>query len=468
MWFRRLDDFSYKDNIELSKQEIDEKISSLWQKVEALDEPREVRKLSSGKVIFPYDRGGKKLNLIIKRMWNRAEIEIKEKVKGKRKTKKKRNGRRDIRTILCRDITDFNQAIWSILNELILTNKVKSRPAVPKKGKLAYEYLLETKSLYDKPIELGFIPSEYNNAWFKDENEYFPKLKYEDQIKHQNLTREVKLIRSLRRKELTEAVEDRYGIPHGLLLAIMSHEYNGNIVLPNLKNRKTVYNKAKITQSDGGVGIHLQRQTGVRYWLNTYEWTHPYTLNEGRENINHGKDNIKLLETVGRNTAKLYPYDDRRHPIMSIDATARALIGESTNKNKLSSHPPKDRKIDDRIKAVKIYHTWSTTSLNTTKAKNYRKKVARERIVICKVNDDYKDPALTAAHKGKIELDGAGKDVFNTAEEAKKVQKVIDKAKLTIKGKKKQTIKDYRQHTTNELNASYGLKKYKKLGKFKY
>lgn len=59
-------------------------------------------------------------------------------------------------------------------------------------------------------------------------------------------------MRCLRRKKLTDAAEEKYGIPSNLLLAMMAQEGMGDPTLPNILNRKTdeKTGKRKITKSD--------------------------------------------------------------------------------------------------------------------------------------------------------------------------------------------------------------------------
>ena len=116
-----------------------------------------------------------------------------------------------------------------------------------------------------------------------------------------------KLIRALRFKNITDAVEDRYHLPRGILLAMIIEESTGMDLFPNAKD-------------DGGIGlIHMQPCSAKDFGLKTYKDCNALVCKK------HGKDLRKILEDAKYDRKKVINYDDRLHPIKNIDAAGRML-----------------------------------------------------------------------------------------------------------------------------------------------
>lgn len=116
-----------------------------------------------------------------------------------------------------------------------------------------------------------------------------------------------KYMRALRFQNITEAVEKRYGIPDGILLAMMVQETHGVQLLPNGAN-------------DGGFGlIHMQPLLARKYNLKTYKNSSKKIDHEqGRELRSRLVQNKFQLE-------KVYHLDERLDMLKNIDAAGRMI-----------------------------------------------------------------------------------------------------------------------------------------------
>ncbi len=116
------------------------------------------------------------------------------------------------------------------------------------------------------------------------------------------------ILRSLRFKNITDAVEKKYKLPDNLLLAMIMHESGGVDLLPN-------------SSDDGGIGlIHMQPKLAKQFGLETYKNCQKLVCKK------HGKELRKLIVKNNYDRKKLIDYDDRFHPILNIDAAARMLV----------------------------------------------------------------------------------------------------------------------------------------------
>ena len=116
------------------------------------------------------------------------------------------------------------------------------------------------------------------------------------------------ILRSLRFKNITDAVEKKYKLPENLLLAMIIHESGGVDLLPN-------------SSDDGGIGlIHMQPMLAKQFGLETYKNCKKLVSKK------HGKELRKLIIKNKYDRKKLIDYDDRFHPILNIDAAARMLV----------------------------------------------------------------------------------------------------------------------------------------------
>lgn len=118
-----------------------------------------------------------------------------------------------------------------------------------------------------------------------------------------------RVIRSMRWKNITHAVEERYSIPSWLLLAMMAQEWYGDPTLPNLGG-------------DGGLWlIHIQAANAYQFWLKTL----PRFTNRMRDR-RHGALISQKLAEHNKDLQKLIYEDDRWHPILAVDVAGRFLM----------------------------------------------------------------------------------------------------------------------------------------------
>src|SRR3989344_1390367 len=118
---------------------------------------------------------------------------------------------------------------------------------------------------------------------------------------------EGRIERAMRWRDITYAVEYRYGIPKDYLLGMICVESKGLSIKPN-------------EEGDGGVGlIHMQPRMAKAYGLETITDSNKLIDREQGQAI---KDAIELHNGDLR---KLIEIDERFHPIKNIDAAARFL-----------------------------------------------------------------------------------------------------------------------------------------------
>ncbi len=116
------------------------------------------------------------------------------------------------------------------------------------------------------------------------------------------------ILRSLRFKNITDAIEKKYKLPEYLLLAMIMHESGGVDLLPN-------------SGDDGGIGlIHMQPKLAKQFGLKTYQNCEKLVCKK------HGKELRRLIIKNNYDRKKLIGYDDRFNPILNIDAAARMLV----------------------------------------------------------------------------------------------------------------------------------------------
>ncbi len=116
------------------------------------------------------------------------------------------------------------------------------------------------------------------------------------------------ILRSLRFKNITDAVEKKYKLPENLMLAMIMHESGGVDLLPN-------------SSDDGGIGlIHMQPKLAKQFGLKTYKNCEKLVCRK------HGRELRKLIIKNNYDRKKLIEYDDRFNPILNIDAAARMLV----------------------------------------------------------------------------------------------------------------------------------------------
>lgn len=140
---------------------------------------------------------------------------------------------------------------------------------------------------------------------------------------------DAKVIRAWRFKNITDAVEARYNLPHCLILAMVIIESNGIDLLPN-------------SQGDGGFGLcHMQPATAHEFGLHTYQNCQALICDgkhssccqdkKGRK-LNHAKALANLIKAKGYDKRLLIEFDDRLHPVLNLDAVGRMLASHIKGK----------------------------------------------------------------------------------------------------------------------------------------
>ncbi|MEH0153853.1 hypothetical protein V6R21_06875 [Limibacter armeniacum] len=134
--------------------------------------------------------------------------------------------------------------------------------------------------------------------------------KYSHGLKGSTYEKEVgTFLRSIRFKPLTDAVEHRYNLPPGILLAMIMQESNGVAYLPN-------------GTDDGGIGLcHMQPQIAQEFSLKTLDNNHEMV------DYQHGKKLRGLVEdyTRGQLLHHLSLTDDRFDHLKNLDAAGRMM-----------------------------------------------------------------------------------------------------------------------------------------------
>jgi len=119
------------------------------------------------------------------------------------------------------------------------------------------------------------------------------------------------LLRTLRLKNIADAVDARYGLTgpgtKGLVLAMVAHESGGADLLPN-------------GSDDGGAGFsHMQPCTARQFGLNVYQNCNKLVDHE------HGRALRALITVKHFDRKELIKYDDRLHPVLNLDAVGRMI-----------------------------------------------------------------------------------------------------------------------------------------------
>ena len=113
--------------------------------------------------------------------------------------------------------------------------------------------------------------------------------------------------RSLRFKNITDAVENRYNLPPGLLLAMLIQESSGADVFPNGRD-------------DGGIGlIHMQPAVAAQFGLSTHG------NNRAMVDKEHGRTLRTLIAEKKGNVFALSQDDERFNRLLNVDAVGRML-----------------------------------------------------------------------------------------------------------------------------------------------
>lgn len=133
-----------------------------------------------------------------------------------------------------------------------------------------------------------------------------------------------RILRCMRWKSITDVVENKYDIPRWLLLAMMAQEWMGDPTMPNLWWDWWLWL------------IHIQAKNAADYGLKTLP-----RYNEWMKDLQHGKEITKAKKDHNNELKELIKVDDRFHPIMGLDCSAR-FLKDVYNR----TEPGKDRRIN--------------------------------------------------------------------------------------------------------------------------
>lgn len=125
-----------------------------------------------------------------------------------------------------------------------------------------------------------------------------------------------RVVKCLRRKPITDAVENRYDIPKGLLLGMMAQEWCWDPTLPNSGWDWWLWL------------IHIQAINAKNFGLKTLQ-THTKKMKD----LKHGKIINNIKKHKNNDIKLLIKEDERFHPILSIDVAARFLIDKKPHNN---------------------------------------------------------------------------------------------------------------------------------------
>lgn len=445
----------------LLQQEIQTNKKYIKEKVTEKISPRKIEKLPSGRIRLPYDwkiwNEVKQRDFILEKKWDKALIWIKEKWKDwKRYTKDNTSlvfqGWKPIHIELT-DKNKFNTTLANIVNKYTSINKNK----ISEKWNKVFQLLKEENkeevkkkiSLKQKPIDLWYkrinsekkINTKRYNTKTKKEEQTFPSVTHAEMIK-QSLNMPKKIVRCLRRKSITDAVEDRYNIPRWLLMALISREGSWDPTIPNVHKWKTIDGKITISKSDWWVWlIHTQPYMWYKYWLKIikpFEKVKRYK--ESLKDFEHW-DKIREIYRKTRDLKKLSTYDDRRHPVMWLDAFARMLISTPKRGKDKWFHMVNRRVWWWKSHVHDVFKTWA---------------------IINKINNEpinYKSLKMSNNIINEMQ-----KAEWNN--EYKNTKKYLNNMRVQINWYKWNNFKTYYKYFDDQCE-NYELKKYIRLGKYK-
>ena len=328
-----------------------------------------------GKKVFDYeDKNWCKWEIVIgKKGYDQYDIRVKKWQKIQETWQWDWKTQKYETSVIAKDKKEFNKKLWWILNETIwsknrvnlkntwtkvfedLNNVSSDKKNIESEKKNQKEQWGEKTDLKKKPIDLQY--SEKNKE--KKTLANFPK---------NEMSVEGRITRCLRFASITDAVEDRYGIPRWLLMAMMAQEWRWD---PTVINKRTNYeyvgknkwNYVKEWWKYRMVGmwkwdyiidedkscdwwawlIHIQAANAIEYWLKTL----PTYSDTSMVDYKHWEELEKARKKTGNNLAELSKLDDRFNPVLSVDVTARYLMEYCGWKNKSTW--------DERMKAVSKY-----------------------------------------------------------------------------------------------------------------
>ena len=122
-----------------------------------------------------------------------------------------------------------------------------------------------------------------------------------------------KFERALRYKALTDLIEKKYNLPHGILFAMFLQESSGRDILLN-------------ALGDGGAGIlHMQGILAHKYGLKVLGYDEKRAREAGVRDSLLGRALKEKVKEYKENVTRLSHVDDRFNPLLNLDAAARML-----------------------------------------------------------------------------------------------------------------------------------------------
>lgn len=180
-----------------------------------------------------------------------------------------------------------------------------------------------------------------------------------------------KILRTLRFKNIGEAVEEKYNLPKNLILAMIMEETTGVDLLPNARN-------------DGGFGLcHMQGSVAKSFGLKTFENCNELVCNKG-----HAKKLRKIIESRKMNRKELVELDHRLHPILNLDAAGRMIASYMSGpklKGRLSDLDPFQMAIA-RYAGAYNYKNYIKDIIHNIKVLNNKDKINKVRDTFNKIN----------------------------------------------------------------------------------
>lgn len=313
--------------------------------------------------------------------------------------------------------------------EIVLENGLKYRAPILRK--------FNNKELLKKPQNISYATRAKEKTL---ELIQFPKVSRTEMIQSKVWPTD-KIIRCLRWKAITDIAEEKYGIPQGLLLAMMAQEGAGDPTLPNVYNRKTnpQTNRVEISLSDGGLGlIHIQGANAEDYGLKVMQVVEGKSNSRSMQDFELGK---KLIDTYQQNLPldSLCKLDERWNPVLAVDAAARFLR---------SKYNPKDGK-DARILALGRYSGRKWT--------DYASKVINYWVII---DQHIQWPGYTAIPSFSAGVESVVEQAkIKQQNSIKNLNEIIKNIKIKI-DHKEWNYEDYLNYNA-EQSRNYGLDAYK-------
>ncbi len=264
-------------------------------------------------IVFNYKNSGQEWEIVTRKEANTYKVRVKKRsklVNGKMGRSTQKINNKDTYDFTANDKTDFNKKLGEALDKTIWTNRDK----LPKTGWVVYDMLNKEKQDHKESKET----KEKTNLKKKPINLEYDAINKEKKIERSlpNATSvEWRISRCLRFSSITDAVEDRYNIPRGLLMAMMAQEWRWD---------PTVINQRQSGKCDWWAGlIHIQAINAADYWMKTLD-----RYNKGQIDYKHWEELQKAKRETNNDLSKLSKKDDRFNPIMSIDLSARFLMNE--------------------------------------------------------------------------------------------------------------------------------------------